>query len=215
MASADIAKTTLKIEAGFEKEYLFISQGHRVVFPGFLIAYSREDSNQENSIVGKDLILPSLKQNQKLETKNPKKPLKMEQLYTKPPPRYSEASLVKKLESEGIGRPSTYALTISTIQERGYVEITPEKKLKPTSIGEVVTDFLTNHFSEIINLGFTAKIERNFDRIAQGEEDWVDMMSKFYKPFNERVEEKDESVSRAEVLKKRIFDEPDLKSVSR
>ena len=212
MSSADIARTTLKIEGGVEKEYLFISQGQRVVFPGFLIAYSKEDSNKDHNISEKDVILPRLEKKQKLETKNPKKPLKMEQLYTKPPPRYSEASLVKKLESEGIGRPSTYAPTISTIQERGYVEISSEKKLKPTSIGEVVTDFLTNHFSEIINLGFTAKIERNFDRIAQGEEDWVDMMSKFYKPFNERVVEKDESVSRAEVLKRRIFDEPDPKT---
>jgi DNA topoisomerase-1 len=107
------------------------------------------------------------------------------------------------MESEGIGRPSTYAPTISTIQDRGYVEVTPEKQLKPTSIGEVVTDFLTNHFSEIVDLGFTAKIERNFDRIANGEEEWVEMMGGFYKPFHERVVEKDESVTRAEVLKRR------------
>jgi len=110
---------------------------------------------------------------------------------------------VKKMESEGIGRPSTYAPTISTIQDRGYVEVTPEKRLKPTSIGEVVTDFLTNHFSEIVNLGFTAKIERNFDRIANGEENWVEMIANFYQPFHQRVGEKDESVTRAEVLKRR------------
>jgi len=209
MTSAEIARTTLKIEAGAEKEYLFISQGQRVIFPGFLKALMKENSNTEEFSSEKDIILPSLQKNQKLELKNPKKPLEMEQLYTKPPPRFTEASLVKKLESEGIGRPSTYAPTISTIQDRGYVEVTSEKKLKPTSIGEVVTDFLTNHFSEIVNLGFTAKIERNFDRIAKGEENWVEMMSKFYQPFHQRVEEKDESVTRAEVLKRRVFEETD------
>ena len=212
MAPADIARTSLKIEAGPKKEYLFLSQGQRVVFPGFLKAFKNINTDSEKNSFEKDVILPKVEKNQILKLKNPNKPLKLEQLFTKPPPRYSEASLVKKLESEGIGRPSTYAPTISTIQERGYVEINPEKRLKPTSIGEVVTDFLTNHFSEIVNLGFTAKIERNFDKIAKGEEDWVDMMGNFYKPFQKRVEEKDESVTRAEVLKRRVFDEPDPKT---
>jgi len=93
-----------------------------------------------------------------------------EQLFSKPPPRCSEASLVKKLKSQGIGRPSTYAPTISTNKDRGYVEPLEDKRLIPTDMGEVVTDFLTNHFNEISNLGFTSKIERYFDRIARGEE---------------------------------------------
>ena len=118
-----------------------------------------------NPVLGeKDLLLPRVEQGQRL----PLKDLNAEQLFTKPPPRYSEASLVKKLESQGIGRPSTFAPTISTIQNRGYVELLEDKRLKPTDMGEVVTDFLTNHFNEIVNLGFTAKIERNFDRIARG-----------------------------------------------
>ena len=199
MASAEIARTTLKIEAGGNKEFLFVAKGQRVVFPGFLQAYT-EGLEDPNATVGeKDVILPKVEKDQEL----PLKKLNLEQLFTKPPPRYTEASLVKKMESEGIGRPSTYAPTISTIQDRGYVEVTPEKQLKPTSIGEVVTDFLTNHFAEIVNLGFTAKIERNFDRIANGEEKWVEMMENFYQPFHQRVLEKDETVTRAEVLKRR------------
>ncbi len=199
MAPAEIARTTLKIVAGAKKECLFVAKGQRVVFPGFLQAYTEGLEAPSAAAGEKDVILPKVEKDQLL----PLKKLNLEQLFTKPPPRYTEASLVKKMESEGIGRPSTYAPTISTIQDRGYVEVTPEKQLKPTSIGEVVTDFLTNHFSEIVNLGFTAKIERNFDRISNGEEEWVEMMGGFYQPFHERVVEKDGSVTRAEVLKRR------------
>ena len=199
MSSAKIARTALKIEAGINRECLFEAQGQRVVFPGFLQAYTEGKDSLDEVIHEKDVILPKVKKDQIL----PLKKLNLEQLFTKPPPRYTEASLVKKLESEGIGRPSTFAPTISTIQDREYVEITPEKRLKPTSIGEVVTEFLTKHFSEIVNLGFTAKIERNFDRIANGEENWVEMIANFYQPFHQRVGEKGESVTRAEVLKRR------------
>ena len=203
MTAAEIARTTINIEAGQEKEYLFEAQGQRVVFPGFLQIYSETNDEQSDTLSEKDVILPKVEQGQMLALKDQQKPVSLEQLFTKPPPRYTEASLVKKLESEGIGRPSTYAPTISTIQDRGYVELTDEKKLKPTSIGEVVTDFLADHFTKIVNLGFTAEIERNFDRIAKGDEDWVEMMTDFYEPFHENVVEKDKSVSRAEVLKRR------------
>jgi len=186
MSAAEIARTTLKIEAGVKRECLFEAQGQRVVFPGFLLAYSEGKNDVDEAVSEKDVILPKVEKDQIL----PLKKLNLEQLFTKPPPRYTEASLVKKMESEGIGRPSTYAPTISTIQDRGYVEVTPEKRLKPTSIGEVVTDFLTNHFPEIVNLGFTAKIERNFDRIANGEENWVEMIANFYQPFHQRVVKK-------------------------
>ena len=217
MSVAEIARTTIKIEAGANKECLFEAQGQRVVFPGFLQAYTEGTDDPEESMSEKDVILPKVEKDQVLTVKDQKYtlvhedgteeeiegPVKREQFFTKPPPRYTEASLVKKMESEGIGRPSTFAPTISTIQDRGYVEVTPEKRLKPTSIGEVVTDFLRDHFSEIVNLGFTAKIERNFDRIANGEENWVEMIGNFYEPFHQRVGEKDEFVTRAEVLKRR------------
>ena len=177
MTAAEIARTTINIEAGQEKEYLFEAQGQRVVFPGFLQIYSETNDEQSVTLSEKDVILPKVEQGQMLALKDLQKPVSLQQLFTKPPPRYTEASLVKKLESEGIGRPSTYAPTISTIQDRGYVELTDEKKLKPTSIGEVVTDFLADHFTKIVNLGFTAEIERNFDSIAKGDEDWVEMLS--------------------------------------
>ncbi len=203
MTAAEIARTTINIESGKENEFLFEAQGQRVVFSGFLQIYAETNDEQGDTLSEKDVILPKVEKGQILALKNPQEPVELEKLFTKPPPRYTEASLVKKLESEGIGRPSTYAPTISTIQDRGYVELTDEKKLKPTSIGEVVTDFLAEHFTKIVNLGFTAEIERNFDRIAKGDEDWVEMMTDFYEPFHQNVVDKDKSVSRAEVLKRR------------
>ena len=217
MSVAEIARTTIKIEAGANKECLFEAKGQRVVFPGFLKAYTEGTDDPEESMSEKDVILPKVEKDQVLTVKDQKSTLvredgteeeiegrvKLERFFTKPPPRYTEASLVKKMESEGIGRPSTFAPTISTIQDRGYVDVTPEKRLKPTSIGEVVTDFLRDHFPKIVNLGFTAEIERNFDRIANGEENWVEMMGRFYEPFHQEVEKKDKFVTRAEVLKRR------------
>ena len=203
MAAAEIARTTINIEAGERQEYLFDAQGQRVVFPGFLQVYAGTADERADTLSEKDVILPKVEQGQVLTLKDQQNPVSLEQLFTKPPPRYTEASLVKKMESEGIGRPSTYAPTISTIQDRGYAELTAEKRLKPTSVGEVVTDFLTDHFAKIVNLGFTAEIERDFDRIAKGDENWVEMMSNFYQPFNQTVVEKDKSVTRAEVLKRR------------
>ena len=203
MTSAEIARTTINIASGEKNEYLFEAQGQRVVFPGFLQIYSESSDEHGEILSEKDVILPKVEKGKILALKDPQKPVDLEKLFTKPPPRYTEASLVKKLESEGIGRPSTYAPTISTIQDRGYVELTDEKKLKPTSIGEVVTDFLADHFTKIVNLGFTAEIERNFDSIAKGDEDWVEMMTDFYEPFHQNVVDKEKSVSRAEVLKRR------------
>ncbi len=203
MTSAEIARTTINIASGEKNEYLFEAQGQRVVFTGFLQIYAESSDEHGEILSEKDVILPKVEKGKILALKDPQNPVDLEKLFTKPLPRYTEASLVKKLESEGIGRPSTYAPTISTIQDRGYVELTDEKKLKPTSIGEVVTDFLADHFTKIVNLGFTAEIERNFDSIAKGDEDWVEMMTDFYEPFHQNVVDKEKSVSRAEVLKRR------------
>ena len=201
MKAAKIARTTFRINAGEKSEYQFEAKGQQILFPGFLKVYMDSSSDAQSVLGEKDLLLPRVEQGQRL----PLKDLNAEQLFTKPPPRYSEASLVKKLESQGIGRPSTFAPTISTIQNRGYVELLEDKRLKPTDMGEVVTDFLTNHFNEIVNLGFTAKIERNFDRIARGEEGWMDMMEGFYHPFHGRIEEKKETVTRDEAVKRRVL----------
>ena len=186
MADARIAYTTIRIRAGEADELIFEAKGQRVLFPGFLRVYAEGSDDPEANISDKDVILPEVAKGQVLNLEK----LHLEQLFTKPPARYTEASLVKKLESEGIGRPSTYSPTISTIQSREYVERTRDKKLKPTDIGEVVNDFLTEHFPDIVDLRFTSHLEDDFDEIAQGKNSWKAMLEDFYPPFNERVEDK-------------------------
>ncbi|MDP6041479.1 MAG: type I DNA topoisomerase [Candidatus Latescibacteria bacterium] len=186
MAEARIAYTTLRIQAGEAGELIFEAKGQRILFPGFLRAYTEGSDDPDAEISDKDVILPKVEKGQVLNLEK----LHLEQLFTKPPARYTEASLVKKMESEGIGRPSTYSPTISTIQNREYVERTKDKKLKPTDIGEVVNDFLVEHFPDIVNLSFTSHIEDDFDEIAQGKNSWKAMLKEFYPPFQERVEDK-------------------------
>ncbi|MBT4936968.1 type I DNA topoisomerase [Candidatus Peregrinibacteria bacterium] len=203
MQDAKVASTTYIIEAGKDKELEFQSKGQRIVFPGFMKAYTEGTDNPEDALSSKDVILPAIEKGQELNFNK----VMAEQCFTKPPARYTEASLVKKMESEGIGRPSTYAPTISTILAREYVEKTEDKKLKPTSIGEIVSDFLVKHFSNIVDLKFTASIEEKFDDIAEGKQKWEEMMKDFYSPFHDLVGEKEESVSRSEVVQERVLGE--------
>ncbi|MBF0239691.1 MAG: type I DNA topoisomerase [SAR324 cluster bacterium] len=199
MSDAKFAQTTINILGGTDQEYLFQSKGQKLLFAGFLKVYVEGSDNPEAELETNDVLLPDIKKGDPLHLKN----LLKEQLFTKPPARYTEASLVKKLESEGIGRPSTYAPTISTIMDRKYVEKTPEKKLIPTHIGEIVTDFLIQHFADIVDLGFTAKIEQDFDSIARGEKQWISVMQAFYQPFHSQIDEKQQSVRRGEVFQER------------
>ncbi|RXJ95507.1 DNA topoisomerase I [Arcobacter sp. AHV-9/2010] len=194
MATAKIANTTYKIEAGAKKEFEFQTKGQRIIFAGFMKAYTEGSDNPEAALDSAEKILPNIKVGTVLELEN----LSSEQNFTKPPSRYTEASLVKKLESEGIGRPSTYAPTISTIQAREYVVKTEDKKLAPTPTGEIVNSFLTDHFSNIIDLGFTAKIEEQFDDIAEGKKAWVDVMRNFYGDFKETIKDKEENISKSD-----------------
>ncbi|MGB5792684.1 type I DNA topoisomerase, partial [Poseidonibacter sp.] len=179
MAAAQIANTTYKIQAGKDSEYEFQTKGQRIIFAGFMKAYTEGSDNPESALDSTEKILPTIKKGTVLDLDK----LELEQLFTKPPARYTEASLVKKLEAEGIGRPSTYAPTISTIQQREYVVKTEDKKLTPTPTGEIVNSFLSDHFSDIINLGFTAKIEEEFDEIAEGNIAWEQVMQDFYGNF--------------------------------
>lgn len=190
MEEARILHTTLKIEAGEKKELLFETKGQRILFPGFLKAYTEGSDDPNAALEDQDVILPKVEEGQILDLSD----LELDQNFTKPPPRYTEASLVKKLESEGIGRPSTYAPIISTIQDRGYVERTRDRKLRPTATGEVVNDFLVEHFSDIVDVGFTIKIEDEFDEIAKGGQSWQEMMREFYPPFVDTVTDKDKNV---------------------
>ncbi|MGC8731375.1 MAG: topoisomerase C-terminal repeat-containing protein, partial [Halothiobacillaceae bacterium] len=121
---------------------------------------------------------------------------------TEPPPRYSEASLVKTLEEYGIGRPSTYASIISTLQDREYV-ILENRRFRPTDVGRIVNRFLTEHFTQYVDYGFTAKLEDDLDAISRGEEDWVPVMEAFWSPFIERVKDVAENVSRQDVAQAR------------
>lgn len=124
------------------------------------------------------------------------------QHFTQPPPRYTEATLIKTLEENGIGRPSTYASIISTIQERNYIEKDEKRRFQPTEIGVVVNDLLVRHFPEIVDIGFTAKMEDDLDNIAQGEKKWVPVIKEFYTPFESNLEKKYQEVSKKDIAVK-------------
>ncbi len=196
MQAAKIANTTYKITAGKNKEFEFQVKGQRIIFPGFMKAYTEGSDNPESALDSTEKILPTIKVGTVLNLEH----LDLEQNFTKPPARYTEASLVKKLESEGIGRPSTYAPTISTIQAREYVVKTEDKKLAPTPTGEIVNSFLVDHFPGIVDLGFTARVEEEFDEIADGKIAWQQVMQEFYGDFKKTITEKEESVNKEDYL---------------
>ncbi|HIP12713.1 MAG TPA: type I DNA topoisomerase [Arcobacter sp.] len=193
MAQAVVANTTYKIKAGKDSEYEFQSKGTRIVFAGFMKSYTEGSDDPEAALENTEKILPTIKKGSTLDIEE----LTTEQNFTKPPARYTEASLVKKMEAEGIGRPSTYAPTIATIQAREYIIKTEDKKLKPTLIGTVVNDFLVEHFEDIVSLGFTAKVEEQFDDIAEGKIAWNEVMKNFYSDFVKNVDDKTENAPRA------------------
>ena len=193
MAQAVVANTTYKITAGASKEYEFQAKGTKIVFAGFMKAYTEGSDDPEAALDNTEKFLPNIDEGTVLNLSK----LETEQNFTKPPARYTEASLVKKMEAEGIGRPSTYAPTIATIQAREYVIKTEDKKLKPTLIGTVVNDFLVEHFPEIVSLGFTAKVEEQFDEIAEGKIAWNVVMQNFYGDFVKNIDDKTENAPRA------------------
>lgn len=199
MADAKLLQTGADLEAfgkaGAKKSHIFRATGQRVLFPGFLKLYAegRDDDKDENE----ENILPELIQGESLKPKS----IDPKQHFTKPPPRYTEASLVKKMESEGIGRPSTYAPTISTVITRGYI-LREARQLVPTDIAFAVTELLENHFRDIVDLQFTAHMENQLDSIATKEKKWDEFLKEFYTPFSKTVQD-GESISRAEAKKQR------------
>ena len=201
MAAAEFKRVGADIVAG---DYTFRATGQTVVFDGYLRVYQEGrdegDAKKEEDIDDGEKILPPLVANQKLQMME----LKPQQHFTKPPPRYTEASLVKKLEEEGIGRPSTYAPTISTIQQRGYIK-KEGKQLLPLDVAFMVIDLLAEHFPDIVNLAFTAKMEQSLDDIAEGVVKGSAFLGSFYGPFNELVKEKTKEISKKDVLKERIL----------
>ncbi len=173
-------------------EYDFKANGQNLRFKGFMTLYVEGTDDKEEQEEG---MLPELveKQEVKLEKINPK------QSFTEPPPRYTEASLVKVLEEKGIGRPSTYSPTITTILERRYIEKI-QKQLQPTELGKIVNKLLIENFSDVINVEFTAKIENEFDEIAEGKEEWKKMIREFYGPFEEEVEKVEKELEHVKLV---------------
>ena len=223
MSEAQFEKTTAKIGISTRKEEL-VANGEVMKFDGFLKVYLESNDDEDDATPeGENAMLPPLKKGQQLELQE----LSATERFSRPPARYTEASLVKKLEELGIGRPSTYAPTISTIQNRGYVvkeeregrqrvfkiltlkngNILKEEKtentgaekgkLFPTDIGAVVNDFLVLHFKGIVDFHFTANVEKQFDEIAQGMEEWTKMIRKFYDPFHKDVQSTIETADKA------------------
>ena len=172
--------------------YDFKANGQVLKFKGFITLYVEGTDKEEKEEEG---MLPELEENQEVKLKklNPK------QSFTEPPPRYTEASLVKALEEKGIGRPSTYSPTITTILERRYIE-KEKKQLYPTELGKVVNKLLTENFTDVINVEFTAKIENEFDEIAEGHEKWKKMIREFYGPFEEEVEKVEKELEHVEMV---------------
>jgi DNA topoisomerase-1 len=197
MAPAILDQTSVDILAGKdgqEKPYLFRATGSVIKFPGFLKVYEESrEADEKTEAEGKGIQLPPLDKGELLRLLQ----LLPKQHFTQPPPRFSEASLIRALEEYGIGRPSTYATILSTIQQRRYVE-RQDKKLIPTELGFTANDLLVAFFSGIINVGFTADMEEKLDRVATGEQAWVPMLHEFYDPFAQAVEVAKEKMPRVE-----------------
>jgi len=188
MAAAVMDSTSVDVlahpAADGGRTYLFRASGSTVKFPGFMAVYTEGKDEGEPTAEEEEenKSLPPLEQGETLDLVR----LLPEQHFTQPPPRYTEATLVKALEEYGIGRPSTYAPTLSTIQDRGYVERVG-RQLQPTPIGIIVNDLLVAHFPEIVDLGFTAQMEEQLDGIARQEAEWVGVLNAFYGPFQETL----------------------------
>ena len=173
-------------------DYDFKANGQNLRFKGFMTLYVEGTDEKEEKEEG---ILPELQENQevKLLKINPR------QSFTEPPARYTEASLVKTLEEKGIGRPSTYSPTITTILERRYIQ-KEQKQLVPTELGKIVNKILTENFTDVINVEFTAKIENEFDEIAEGKEQWKQMIREFYGPFEKELEKVEKELEHVELV---------------
>ena len=203
MAQAIFDSTNVEIEAGNPKskilnlkqipksksqnpKYTFRANGQILKFDGFLKVYPIKFEETELPILEINEILELIK-------------LLPSQHFTQPPPRYNEATLIKTLEENGIGRPSTYAPILSTIQARNYIEKDEQRRFKPTEIGTVVNDLLVRHFPEVVDIKFTAKMEEDLDKIAEGQKKWVPVIKEFYEPFEKHLKQKYTEVSKKDI----------------
>jgi len=196
MADAVLDQTTVEVSARPSSggpAYLLQARGSVLKFPGFRAVYL-EDRDEPEEEDEERAPLPPLQEGQPLHCLG----VEAQQRFTQPPPRYTEASLIRAMEERGIGRPSTYAAIVSNIQERGYVR-REGGRLVPTPLGRAVNDLLTRHFPDVVDLDFTARMEEDLDRIARGEEDWRKVLEDFYRTFSRELEQAQEAVDRVEV----------------
>ncbi|KAA9006382.1 type I DNA topoisomerase [Paenibacillus spiritus] len=189
MSSAVLDTLSVDIQAG---PAVFRAVGSKVSFPGFMKVYVE---GNDDGTTEEDKYLPPLAAGDRLERRE----VEPKQHFTQPPPRYTEARLVKTLEELGIGRPSTYAPTLETIQKRGYVAI-EEKKFMPTELGELIIEQMEQFFPEILDVEFTAHMEEDLDHVEEGSEDWVEVLAEFYGPFKKRLDVAEEEMKEIEIV---------------
>ncbi|NEX19658.1 type I DNA topoisomerase [Thiorhodococcus mannitoliphagus] len=197
MRHALINQVAIDLSAG--EGNLFRATGSVVAEPGFMRVYLEGRDDVKGADDDEDRMLPDMKVGELIDLKQ----IRSEQHFTEPPPRYSEASLVKALEEYGIGRPSTYASIISTLQDREYV-VLDKKRFHPTDVGRVVNKFLTEYFTSYVDYDFTARLEDKLDAVSRGEEEWIPLLEQFWKPFKTRVDHTQENVKRSDVTQEKI-----------
>ncbi|MEE9422513.1 MAG: type I DNA topoisomerase [Gammaproteobacteria bacterium] len=200
MIHATIHTVGVDFECG--KDNMLRATGSTLVTPGFITVYQEGVDDAAKNKSDEENQLPPLEKGDVVALKA----IRPEQHFTEPPPRFSEASLVKTLEEYGIGRPSTYASIISTLQNREYVTL-DKKRFYPTDVGRVVSRFLSNHFTKYVDYDFTAKLEDELDSVSRGEKEWIPLMKEFWRPFKDLVIDKESSVSRNEVTTEALDEE--------
>lgn len=197
-----IAATILQVAADFNAgdQHVFRANGSTIKDPGFLQVYEEgvDDQQRDKHLPMEQKLLPPLKVGEQVNARA----IEPLQHFTEPPPRFTEASLIKALEEYGIGRPSTYASIIDTLQQREYV-LLEKKRFTPTDMGRIVNAFLTDHFTQYVDYDFTAKLEDQLDQVAQGGADWIGVLDAFWQPFSELVVDKEKTVSREDVVQQR------------
>lgn len=198
MISATIDTLTIDMTVG--DKHTFRATGSAVIDPGYMLVY-QEGSDEKTEEIVDEHLLPHLKEGDEVKLDD----ISCNQHFTEPPPRYSEATLIKALEEFGIGRPSTYAAIVSTLQTREYVTL-DNKRFKPTDIGRIVNRFLTQYFTTYVDYDFTARLEDELDEVSLGEKEWVPLLEEFWDPFKQRVDNIAESVKRQDVTTE-IIDE--------
>jgi len=187
---------TVAVDMGCGEGNIFRANGSSIADPGFMMVYL--EGQDEAKTEDDEKLLPPLKEGDVVKLLE----IRPEQHFTEPPPRFTEASLVKTLEEYGIGRPSTYASIMYTLKQREYVEF-EQKRFTPTDVGRVVNDFLTKHFTDYVDYDFTARLEDELDAVSRGEKEWLPLMKDFWEKFEKQIKEKEETVSRSEAIQAR------------